>query len=113
MTAKGGKAHITLATGTKADPRGAYHISTIQQLLEELPRGNGIGGTHPDIGGILSAIDLKAELSEGGKHLVSIVHVIVYRLLYLLATVRSVDSLCGTLRDIVGAIELGALSAVP
>jgi hypothetical protein len=37
VTAKGGEAYITLAGRTESYTWGTYHVSTIEQVLEELP----------------------------------------------------------------------------
>ena len=37
VTAEGGKADVTLATGSETDTRRAYDIGSVEQLLEELP----------------------------------------------------------------------------
>ena len=39
MTAKSSKAYIAFTRWAKADSWRTYHVSTIEQFLEELPRG--------------------------------------------------------------------------
>ena len=113
MTAESGKAHITLARWSEADTRGAHHIGTIEQGLEELPGGGAVGCLQPDIRCILSAIDLVAQTAQGGEHLLGVLHIIVDGSLYLLLTLWRIDGLSRTLTDIAGTIELRTLAAVP
>ena len=122
MAAKGGKAHITLATGTETDTWRTDHIGSVEQLLKECPRGRSshrtvwswsIRGTHPDVGSILAAIALETEISQHAEHVGSILHVVVDGLLHLLLSFGRVNGLGSSLRDVAGAVELGTLAAQP
>ena len=93
MTAEGGEAHVTFAAGAETDARGTDNVGTIEQCLEELPGSHTVGGAHPDIRGILTAIDLIAKGTQSGEHPLGVVHIVVDRRLYLLTAFWGVDGL--------------------
>ena len=88
MTAEGREADISFAAGAKAYSRGADYVGTIEQGFEELPRTHSLGGAHPDIGCVLTTIDLETEGTQALQHMLGIVHVIVDGFLNLLFAFR-------------------------
>ena len=113
MAVEGRKAHVTLATGTKADARRTDDIRTIEQCLEEGPRTHTIRGTHPDIWCILATVAFITQCTQTFQHALSVVHIIIDGGLDLLLTLRSINGLSSSLRDIARAIELRTLAAQP
>ena len=77
MAAEGREADVTLAAGAKADTGSAHHIGSVEQLFEELPRAAGARCPHPDVGGVLAAMALKAQSSEHAEHPLGVLHVVV------------------------------------
>ncbi len=113
MTAEGGEADVALAGGTEADTGGTDDVGTIEQGLEKLPGRHAVGTAHPDVRGILAAVALVAEGTQGGEHLRGVLHIVINGSLDLLFALGCVDGLGGTLTDIAAAIELGALATQP
>ena len=113
VTAEGCEADVALAGGAEADTGGADDVGAVEQLLEELPGGGAVGYAHPDVGGVLAAVALKAGSFEHTEHTGGVLHVVVDGLLHLLLALGRVDGLGGALGDIAGAVELGTLAAEP
>ena len=113
MRAKGREADIALTCGTKTDTWRTNDVGTMEQGLEEFPRIHAVGSTHPDVGRVLATVALVAEGTQRFQHMGGILHIIVDGSLDLSLALGRVDGLCGTLADVAGAVELGALAATP
>ena len=88
-------------------------MSVVEHLLEESPAARTVGSLYPEIGGVLSAIHLDTERGERVVHDFCVGHIIVDNLLHLLAASSAVGRFGSLLADVAGAVELGALAAVP
>ena len=93
----------------KPSPEGP----TVEHFFEKLPRRGIAGCLYPKIGGVDSAIDPHAELSECLVHQPGVAHIIVDGLLDLLLALGGVDGLGSPLRDVACAVEFRALTAIP
>ena len=110
---EGGEADVALAAGAKADTRGTDHTSAIEQGFKERPRAHAVGGTHPNVRGILATVALITKTPQDFQHRLGILHVVVDSGLHLLFALRRVDSLGSTLTNIAAAVELGTLATQP
>ena len=81
--------------------------------VEELPRCHALWRLYPDVGCIRAAIYRESHLGQRLTHQLGVLHVVADGGAYLLLALGGVDSLCGTLADVAGAVELGALAAAP
>ncbi len=111
--AESGEAEVAFASRTEADTWGTDDVWTVEQVVEELPRGHTLRTTKPDVRCIDATIDLIAELGERLAHDLGVVHIVVDGRLDLLLAFWGIDGLCGAMLNVAGAIELGALTTIP
>ena len=109
---EGCKPEVSFTARTESYSGSAHHMHIAQQPVEELPRTDAVGGLHPQVGRVHSAINVESCTAEGITHQLRVAHVIVYGFSDLLPAFRRIDGLSPALGYIACPVELGALPAV-
>jgi len=102
-----GDAEVTFASGPKARTGRAHHVAGMEQLIEEVPAREPLGGFDPDIRRIHATIGLNACLRELFSNDASIFQIKPDELLHLGLTGFGVNGLSPPLHDVGNPVELG------
>ena len=110
---EGSQPDVSFAAGAETCTGSANHVGRVQHPVEEFPATHPLGCLYPDVGCIRAAINRESHLGQRLTHQLGVLHVVADGGAYLLLALGCIDSLCGTLADVAGAIELGALATAP
>ena len=111
--AEGGQAEVALAALAEAFAGGADDLSVPEQVVEELPAAHAVRALEPDVGGILAAGVVDAELVESGRDNARVLLIIGDILADLALSFLAEHSRRSALYGVRNAVELCSLTAVP
>ena len=111
--AEGGQTEVAFAALAEALAGGADDLSVPEQVVEELPAAHAVRALEPDVGGILAAGVVDAELVERGGDDAGVLFVVVQAFADLGETFVGEYRGGGALDGVADAVELGRLAAIP
>mmetsp|Transcript_36012 Transcript_36012/g.64388 ORF Transcript_36012/g.64388 Transcript_36012/m.64388 type:complete len:225 (-) Transcript_36012:846-1520(-) len=110
--AEGRGANETLAAGAETRAGRGHEVALFQDLGEHVPRG-AAREADPDVGRVGAAVDGEAQLLEAVLQNGRVLHVKGHQLVHRLAALGLQASEAALLHDVGGAVEAGAVDAVP
>lgn len=113
VVTKGSQTEVVLTILTEACARGSYYLDVLKQVVEAFPGLHTLRTLEPDVGRVNAAEEADAKFCHGISNDFGISLIIVNIFLAFLDAFLGEDNFGTFLHYIGGAVEFGALTAVP
>lgn len=113
VVTKGSQTEVVLAILAEACARGSYYLDVLKQVVEAFPGFHTLRTLEPDVRRVDAAEEADAKFCHGISNDFGISFIIVNIFLAFFDAFLGEDNLSTLLYNIGGAVEFGALTAVP